>query len=286
MGLRLLFLLLIFSVSVPAQAGFWGWCREALGGGEGEAVPVLKPVAVARTGGYRDNAAQQVRVPAIEEVYAEIILSLARERGMDETDFARVTPASLQLVPLEPEGISMGATFVTQFVYFAVTGKNPSYFRENEHADGDAYYPFGGHLLNHPVESLTRQEEDEFFVRFREAAKQRYPGIDGNLRRPTEEEWFAADGGKEWSEGEVRAHTWVDGTRSHAVAQKPANHRGIYESRGHMYSALEEFGGSYRVLRGGSWGGNARYVRSDQRSNDHPGNRSSYVGFRVVRAGR
>jgi formylglycine-generating enzyme required for sulfatase activity len=40
--------------------------------------------------------------------------------------------------------------------------------------------------------------------------------------------------------------------------------------------------GSSRVLRGGSWINNARYCRSASRSNDNPGLRYYYVGFRLV----
>jgi formylglycine-generating enzyme required for sulfatase activity len=40
---------------------------------------------------------------------------------------------------------------------------------------------------------------------------------------------------------------------------------------------------SYRVLRGGSWVDNPRFLRSANRGRDHPGNRVSFVGFRVAR---
>jgi formylglycine-generating enzyme required for sulfatase activity len=42
-------------------------------------------------------------------------------------------------------------------------------------------------------------------------------------------------------------------------------------------------GSEYRVLRGGSWGINARNARSAYRFRFAPDNRYSYVGFRVVR---
>ncbi len=41
--------------------------------------------------------------------------------------------------------------------------------------------------------------------------------------------------------------------------------------------------GSLRVVRGGSWGSNARYCRSAYRNRLAPGLRSAYVGFRLVR---
>lgn len=41
--------------------------------------------------------------------------------------------------------------------------------------------------------------------------------------------------------------------------------------------------GSYRVVRGGSWGNNAQDLRSGFRYNYSPGNSLSNVGFRLVR---
>ena len=41
--------------------------------------------------------------------------------------------------------------------------------------------------------------------------------------------------------------------------------------------------GSYRVVRGGSWGGDARYCRASNRSNDSPGDRATVLGFRLLR---
>jgi formylglycine-generating enzyme required for sulfatase activity len=42
--------------------------------------------------------------------------------------------------------------------------------------------------------------------------------------------------------------------------------------------------GSDRVIRGGDWGGNARYCRSADRVSDEPGSRYRIIGFRVLLA--
>jgi hypothetical protein len=301
MGSRLLFsvLSLYFCAvlaAAPAQAGFLDWCGRMLGGAADSSEDSTETSAEASTvarapvrgaGPYREN--QRPAVSRLEEVYSEIILRLARQRGVPEEAIARVTPASLKLVALEPEGILMGATFVTQFVYFAVMGENPSHFHKERYADGD-YARVGDAdlLLNHPVESVTREEEDVFLVRFRQAAEELYPGIDGNLRRPTDKEWLAADGGAEWTDEEVHAHTWALGSarshRTHAVGLKPPNTRGIYESRGHVKCSLEDLEGSFRALRGYSWGSDAWFMRTAQWYDANRYYSSPYIGFRVARA--
>ncbi|MBF0548139.1 MAG: SUMF1/EgtB/PvdO family nonheme iron enzyme [Candidatus Riflebacteria bacterium] len=42
-------------------------------------------------------------------------------------------------------------------------------------------------------------------------------------------------------------------------------------------------GGSYRVLRGGSWNNNNDNLRSANRDNNNPNNRNNNNGFRVCR---
>lgn len=44
--------------------------------------------------------------------------------------------------------------------------------------------------------------------------------------------------------------------------------------------------GSYRVIRGGSWAGTARGVRSAFRGNNIPSAQNSYIGFRIARNAR
>jgi formylglycine-generating enzyme required for sulfatase activity len=49
-------------------------------------------------------------------------------------------------------------------------------------------------------------------------------------------------------------------------------------------SAWLLWGGSYRVLRGGSWCFSAGLLRAAYRYGIHPGNRNNLLGFRVARS--
>lgn len=87
--------------------------------------------------------------------------------------------------------------------------------------------------------------------------------------------------------------------RTLAVRSFDPNPWGLYEVHGNVWewvwdwfgeypskSARDPGGperGPYRVMRGGSWFSYARFCRSAQRRGNQPGNRFSYLGFRLVR---
>jgi formylglycine-generating enzyme len=56
----------------------------------------------------------------------------------------------------------------------------------------------------------------------------------------------------------------------------------ICDDSGIVTDPCYETGGRYRVMRGGRWGGNARYCRVSSRSNATPDNRNNSVGFRLA----
>ena len=174
---------------------------------------------------------------------------------------------------------------VTQTLWRAVTGSNPSYFK------GD----------NLPVEQVSWNDCQTFINRLNS-----YTGR--NFRLPTEAEWeFAARGGnysrhyKYSGSNYISDVAWYNdnsGNRTHPVGTKQANELGLYDMIGNVYEWCSDWYGSYssysqtdptgpssgscRVHRGGSWRTFDRYCRSVIRNYIAPDIRYDNLGFRIV----
>ena len=174
---------------------------------------------------------------------------------------------------------------VTQALWRAVMGSNPSYFK------GD----------NLPVESVSWNDCQTFINRLNS-----YTGR--NFRLPTEAEWeFAARGGNysrryKYSGsndiGDVAWNTDNSGDRTHPVGTKQTNELGLYDMSGNVWEWCSDWYGSYssysqsnptgatsgsgRVNRGGSWIFDAWYCRASIRFGHAPGFSSSNLGLRLV----
>ena len=128
-------------------------------------------------------------------------------------------------------------------------------------------------------------------------------------RLPTEAEWeYACRAGTitAWytggTEDALQAAAWYNdnaGGKTHEVGQKTPNNFGLYDMHGNVFEWCWDWYGEYsgnatdpkgpgtgtsRVLRGGSWSGGARSLRSAYRGViDGPGSRNDNIGFRLVR---
>lgn len=182
----------------------------------------------------------------------------------------------------------IATTEVTQELYAAVVGSNPSNFT------GEAGLP---------VEQVSYTDAVAFCERLSELTGR-------TVTLPTEAQWeYAARGGHKapatptlYAGGDdLDAVAWWDDNsngKTHPVAGKSANALGLYDMSGNVWEwCLDWYGpytadavsdpqgpstGSDRVGRGGSWGSNALRCRLSNRIYDAPGNRSNSLGFRVV----
>ena len=151
----------------------------------------------------------------------------------------------------------IGNTEVTQALWLAVMGSNPSYFR------GD----------NLPVEQVSWDDCQKFITKLNALTGK-------NFRLPTEAEWEYAARGGNMSQGykysgsnEIGDVAWYDnnsGNKTHSVATKAPNELGIYDMSGNLWEWCSDWYGSYsstaqtnptgpdsgsnRIIRGGSWG--------------------------------
>jgi formylglycine-generating enzyme required for sulfatase activity len=149
-------------------------------------------------------------------------------------------------------------------------------------------------------DSLNTNENDDFKWTVTPNPKS------NGFRLPTELEWeYAAKGGLlrdtfvYSGSNDLDSVGWYFGSNSgmRGVGQKKANGAGIYDMSGNVWewcydwygdlpapTPLGAEGGSYRVLRGGSWYDYAQYCRVSYRRIDDPPYRNNYLGFRLARS--
>ena len=182
-------------------------------------------------------------------------------------------------------GYYIGKTEVTQALWKAVMGSNPSSFK------GD----------NLPVECVSWDDCQEFIRKLNSMTGQ-------NFRLPTEAEWeFACRGGnnsrgyKYSGSNNLGSVAWYDGNsgnKTHPVGTKAPNELGIYDMSGNVWEWCSDwfanyssgaqtnptgpYGGSRRVCRGGSWYSFVRCCRSSIRINYFPTYRGYYLGLRLA----
>lgn len=179
----------------------------------------------------------------------------------------------------------MGETVVTQALWKAVMGTNPSRFK------GD----------NNPVEQVSWNDCQEFIKKLNEKTGQTF-------RLPTEAEWeYAARGGNK-SKGYKYAGSshaeevaWFkdnSGVKTHPVKTKKPNELGLFDMSGNVWEWCQDWYGGYsnskqtnpngtlsgsgRVRRGGGWYEAAGGCRVSNRGSSTPAFTSLDIGFRLA----
>lgn len=180
----------------------------------------------------------------------------------------------------------IGETEVTQELWSAVMGSNPSRFTGN---------------MQRPVEMVSWYDCQTFISKLNELTGETF-------RLPTEAQWeYAARGGNK-SKGYIYSGSntiddvaWYEYNSSyttHPVKTKAPNELGIYDMNGNVgewcsdwygsYSSVAQTDpagpstGSYRVSRGGGWLGNASNCRVAYRNYNTPTNTYYDLGLRLA----
>ena len=180
---------------------------------------------------------------------------------------------------------SIGETEVTQALWEAVMGSNPSSFKGS----------------NLPVEEVSWDDCQTFIRKLNQLTGKRF-------RLPTEAEWeYAARGGNRSRGYKFSVSNTIDevawcwdnrGKKTHAVKTKRANELGLYNMSGNVHEWCQDWYGVYssnsqtnpkgpssatfRVYRGGSWGDYARQCRVSFRNGFTPVTRCNYLGLRLA----
>lgn len=198
-----------------------------------------------------------------------------RNAFVDDTPLHKVTLS----------GYYIGQTEVTQELWQAVMGSNPSDFK----------------IYNLPVEKVSWHDCLMFINRLNKLTGKHF-------RLPTEAEWeYACRGGKK-SKGykysgsdnidEVAWYKGNSGCISHPVATKKPNELGVYDMSGNVKEWCQDWYGSYpsksqtnptgpttgyqRVIRSGNCGDIVKSCCSASRCHKSPDHRSADLGLRLV----
>lgn len=212
--------------------------------------------------------------------------------GDDEGDYDREKPAH----KVELDSFYMGQYPVTQALWLAVMGENPSYFKGPKR----------------PVDQVSWEDVHVFLQKLNKKLK--LEG-DNTYRLPTEAEWeYAARGGKYRKEKkyagseEIRKVAWFTRNsqgQTHPICLKAPNELGLYDMSGNLEEWCEDWydrkyyeichkeavvknpkgpeSGRGRVNRGGGWLSYDLYARVANRGRWFPVGRGRGLGFRLAR---
>ncbi len=178
----------------------------------------------------------------------------------------------------------VGETEVTQALWQAVMGDNPSDFKGS----------------NNPVEMVSWDDCKKFVEKLNELLASKLPR-GHRFRLPTEAEWeYAARGGKSSSglkyaggsnAGRVAWYDDNSNSQPHVVKGKNSNELGIYDMSGNVWEWVEDnwrdnynanYDTAHRAARGGSWVDDARNCRVSIRHKFSPTYQLGYLGLRLA----
>ena len=193
---------------------------------------------------------------------------------------------------------SIGQTEVTQELWMAIMGNNPSY------CCSEYYYTDYDDDFQRPVEMVAWDQCKTFIDSLNKLTGRHF-------RFPTEAEWeFAARGGNQSKGYKYAGSNNVDevawhqyncyraGLPTQPVASKKPNELGLYDMSGNVNEWVQDwmsdyteeaqvnprgpYSGTKKVFRGGSWYTIQRWHRCATRSSDYPNMPNWFIGLRLA----
>ena len=240
---------------------------------------------VSFTPGYLDFTANGVSFTMIPVEGGTFTMGATAEQGSDAGDNEYPTHS------VTLSSYYMGETEVTQALWQAVMGSNPSY------NTGDS---------QRPVEQVSWDDCQTFITKLNQQCAGQLNGR--QFRLPTEAEWeYAARGGNKsygykYSGSNTLGNVaWYTGTTNNSstkpVGTKQANELGLYDMSGNVEEWCSDRYGDYsnsaqtdptgpatgylRVFRGGGWSDYARFCRVSGRNSGSTGSSYSFLGLRL-----
>ena len=256
----------------------------------------------------RENYKKLKNIPSSAQIHLIRIKNNAADGYLDEEETAHrsgeyqpfiVNGAQFNMIKIDGGTVQMGnnpvhskilsdyylgETVVTQLLWKAVMGTNPSGFK------GD----------NLPVDSVSWEDCQGFISKLNRITGK-------SFRLPTEAEWeYAAKGGiygkgrKYAGSNDINKVAWFEDNSSntpHAVKIKQSNELGLYDMNGNVWEWCEDWYWEYdnsshfnregpskgfgRVMRGGAWNSQAFACKVSSRFSNKPENKSFLNGFRL-----
>ena len=208
-------------------------------------------------------------------------------------------------------GFGLGIYPVTQGQWQAVMGNNPSWFSRTGDGKDEVKDISDADLLQFPVEQVSWENVEQFLEKLNKKEEKR-----GWLYRlPREAEWEYACRGRASSKQDCSFHFYLDKPsndlssedanfdgnypegkavkgpyleRTTKVGSYRPNRLGLFDMHGNVWEWCSDWfeEGSYRVIRGGGWGGYGIRCRAASRYGHTPSFRNYSLGFRPARVPR